>query len=211
MKTRSQARCEQSSHHVACPGDVLNVRPRGSVSPHQGHYDAVVADFRQRISGSQNEAANGGSGQNSPNSNPNPNVNNVNNVNVCTDSDFILCKDPRCKTCPQLVKSFKVKSTNTGREYECNFKTDQTAFCHYKNLIYLLSCNNCKIQYVGQTGQTLKRRINGHRTSQIGKGCKLFSEHMKSMQWFRFYCSNSSYLLRKREACYRRGRSSPDS
>ena len=35
--------------------------------------------------------------------------------------------------------------------------------CHSQNLIYLLTCKNCNIQYVGKTALPLHKRINIHR------------------------------------------------
>ena len=31
------------------------------------------------------------------------------------------------------------------------------------NIIYLVSCKKCGVQYVSETGQTLKKRLNNHR------------------------------------------------
>ena len=35
--------------------------------------------------------------------------------------------------------------------------------CATDNVIYLISCKKCGIQYVGETGQTLRKRLNNHR------------------------------------------------
>jgi hypothetical protein len=116
-------------------------------------------------------------------------VNSVNNVNTpstsnCTNSTSSCtvrgCRSSRCKLCDKLVKSKRVKSSNSGREYECIFETTE-AHCHSVNLIYLITCENCQLQYVGQTVQQLSDRMNQHRSGKLGTtGCKVLTEHFKS-------------------------------
>ena len=36
--------------------------------------------------------------------------------------------------------------------------------CGTKNVIYLISCRKCAVQYVGETSQTLRCRFNNHRS-----------------------------------------------
>ena len=47
--------------------------------------------------------------------------------------------------------------------------------CNTQNLVYLLSCNNCNQQYVGETRQQLNKRMNTHRTSK--SGCEHIVNH----------------------------------
>ena len=51
-------------------------------------------------------------------------------------------------------------SVNTGREY----KIFHDCTCQGMNVLYLMECSLCGIQYVGKTQTTLERRINGHRS-----------------------------------------------
>ena len=64
----------------------------------------------------------------------------------------------KCRYCPKIDKTGRIKSLITGREYTC--KTNVT--CQSNNLIYALSCKICGIQYVGQTGRRLMDRFQGH-------------------------------------------------
>ena len=64
----------------------------------------------------------------------------------------------KCQFCPMLNKTGRIKSTKTGREYEC--KKDIT--CKRNNLIYCITCKTCQHQYVGQTGDTIHKRFSGH-------------------------------------------------
>ena len=36
--------------------------------------------------------------------------------------------------------------------------------CNSTNCIYLITCNKCEKQYVGESGRKLKERINNHRS-----------------------------------------------
>ena len=102
-------------------------------------------------------------------------------VDIC-NSSIVKCYQPKCLTCPILNTSHFYRSTITNRVYHINF---QNISCKSKNLIYLLTCNSCHAQYVGETSQNLHKRINGHRSSintvpgQIS-GNKLFCTHYSS-------------------------------
>ena len=37
--------------------------------------------------------------------------------------------------------------------------------CSTSNVVYLVTCQRCGLQYVGETGQTLRKRMNNHRAS----------------------------------------------
>ena len=50
-----------------------------------------------------------------------------------------------------------------------------------KNIIYLISCQKCGIQYVGETSQALRSRMNNHR-QRLNKMCDLFL--------YQHFCSN---------------------
>ncbi len=43
---------------------------------------------------------------------------------------------------------------------------NQMASCATKNLIYHFECKICHMQYVGQTGGTLKKRMQNHKTDR---------------------------------------------
>ena len=50
-------------------------------------------------------------------------------------------------------------SHTTGKVFKVNFR----ASCKSSNVIYLITCRRCGLQYVGETGQALHMRLNGHR------------------------------------------------
>ena len=54
------------------------------------------------------------------------------------------------------------------------FDPDQVS-CKWQNYIYLLSCNRCGVQYVGESVTPINKRINTHRT--LESSCKRVNEH----------------------------------
>ena len=70
------------------------------------------------------------------------------------------------KLVPDGVSPAQIKRTNTftsntmGRRY-----TIRNQFtCKTKNIVYLISCDKCNMQYVGETENALHIRMNGHRS-----------------------------------------------
>ena len=49
--------------------------------------------------------------------------------------------------------------------YNRTFKILNNVNCNSSNLIYLITCSLCDIQYVGETGDTLRNRMNRHRSN----------------------------------------------
>ena len=67
-----------------------------------------------------------------------------------------------CKLCLKFnpVKTFLSSSTN--RSYNVVVPSNISLIdCSTSNCIYLLTCMNCHLQYVGETEQTLRKRFNG--------------------------------------------------
>ena len=114
--------------------------------------------------------------------------NNKKFIQVCTNQTFnnsscSLCKYKvnkcnvrNCKTCSIFNENHTFISTVTGRKYHTSIGEDVT--CSSTNLVYLLQCNYCKLQYVGQTCQTLRERMGGHRSGICNdQESKIFYEH----------------------------------
>ena len=51
-----------------------------------------------------------------------------------------------CRYCPKINTSGVLVSTTNGRK----FQSMKKATCQSSNLIYVITCKNCSIQYVGQ-------------------------------------------------------------
>ena len=63
---------------------------------------------------------------------------------------------PDLSTCENGIL---MQSTSTGQ----SFKVRATATCKTENVIYLIQCNHCQMQYVGETRNPLHIRLNAHR------------------------------------------------
>ena len=99
-----------------------------------------------------------------------------------------------CWNYPDLSRSLEVKSNITGRTYSSiNIKSNEI-HCKIRNYIYLLTCKNFGIQYVGDSITPVNLRMNIH---QKGKsGC----EH--SINYYKNACKGaglSIHILEKLE------------
>ena len=70
------------------------------------------------------------------------------------------CNQPRCKTCAHIRTGTTLRSTTTGER----FRVKATANCLTRNVVYVLECTKCSIQYVGETENALRVRLTGHRS-----------------------------------------------
>jgi len=70
------------------------------------------------------------------------------------------CGKARCLTCRMISRTpvFTSTTRNTTHKLKNNFD------CSSSNVIYLITCKRCDIQYVGETGSTLRERFNNHRS-----------------------------------------------
>ncbi len=64
----------------------------------------------------------------------------------------------KCRYCPKIDKSGRIKSSSTGREYS----TKTNVCCQSNNIIYCITCRRCALQYVGQCGRRVMDRFQGH-------------------------------------------------
>ena len=81
---------------------------------------------------------------------------------------FNRCGDKRCQICtpkgngtPHGIFAASVKSTTTSN----SFPVPSPSNCNSSNCIYVVSCSECKTQYVGKTVDPLRARFNNHKTS----------------------------------------------
>lgn len=68
------------------------------------------------------------------------------------------CKNKKCTACNYIVNNSEFCSTITNKIYQIKSNLN----CKSTNIIYLITCDHCKLQYVGQTSRTLADRINNH-------------------------------------------------
>ena len=100
-----------------------------------------------------------------------------------------------CSIRERFIPTSYIVSTNTHRLYKINnFDLPNTCSCYTSNLIYLITCSTCCLQYVGETAQQLKRRINDHtkcmRSFEIGKNSTHLYRHFAVGR-----CKGSSFVV----------------
>ena len=93
------------------------------------------------------------------------------------------CNRKKCRHCPLIDKSGEVTSNSTGRKY----RSMVNVMCNSSNLIYLIECTICKIQYVGQTKNKILVRMNQHYSSIKNKLETPVSRHFNSHTFEGFY------------------------
>jgi hypothetical protein len=71
------------------------------------------------------------------------------------------CHTPRCNCCNiiDIGPSFNSAKNNS------HFFVNRNMNCSSKNVIYLISCKKCRLQYVGETSMRLKDRLNNHMST----------------------------------------------
>ena len=91
------------------------------------------------------------------------------------NSCVVRCGGSRCKTCKHLVVGNSFASNVTGKSYNISCPRGSIR-CGTKNVIYVISCRKCGVQYVGETSQTLRARFNNHR-NRLKQLCGLYLYH----------------------------------
>ena len=140
---RSQVRSVQSTDLMSSPG--ANT-PRLSNDSQQGN--AVVTNSTY-VGAPYEVVANG---------NQTENKNKTYNINKCG----------KCFTCNDFVTSKIYYSNHSNKAYNVINHTGEDLDCKSTNLVYLLTCESCGIQYVGETSQPLHKRMNHHRSNKYG-------------------------------------------
>ena len=68
------------------------------------------------------------------------------------------CKKPKCTGCRHIDECTHFYDRHSGTKYPVQGHID----CNSYNVIYLLTCKKCQLQYIGQTSNPLKTRIYQH-------------------------------------------------
>lgn len=84
------------------------------------------------------------------------------------------CRRNRCSHCLNIVENDSFTSSQFNTNYNLNFNTN----CSTSDVIYLITCKKCSIQYVGQTSQQVSKRMNSHRFDINNFYDPLFSTHV---------------------------------
>lgn len=84
-----------------------------------------------------------------------------NNAILAKNHAFKACRSSRCLTC-KLHASDKNHFESTKKVAKFTFKDNLS--CNSTNIIYLITCRKCGIQYVGETKRELRERLTNHRS-----------------------------------------------
>ena len=87
-----------------------------------------------------------------------------------------LCNHQYCPVHPKLIPTNRVKSKTSSRTYTTNVNN---ANCNTRHVVYLIQCSNCKHQYVGQTFNSIKRRLVQHLANIKNKKATPLYEHFQ--------------------------------
>ena len=87
-------------------------------------------------------------------------------------------------------------SSSTHRIYKSVIpSTFSHVDCNTSNLIYLITCKKCSLQYVGETCQKLRERFNHHnsciKNPSKDHNCRILSEHFSKGS-----CKGATYTVK---------------
>ena len=68
------------------------------------------------------------------------------------------CVTPNCTWCRELKSTNSITCTTTGR----TFSGPENINCRVNNVVYILTCTQCKKQYIGETGRPFIERWKEH-------------------------------------------------
>lgn len=101
------------------------------------------------------------------------NSNTGRNESLSGNNGMYKCISNKCRACNYVTCNANFQSSSNKR----NFKIGNKFTCKSSNLVYLITCKKCNLQYVGQTGRTLADRINDHLSSIRTKKTKPIALH----------------------------------
>ena len=72
----------------------------------------------------------------------------------------------RCTYCPKLKKLDKITSFHSNRIFNCqSLPPKHKLTCKLSNVIYIINCNQCGLQYIGETKRPIRKRMYEHYNS----------------------------------------------
>ena len=96
--------------------------------------------------------------------------------NRSNNTGVVKCKARRCELCKLMPETDTFRSSRTGISY----KIFQKMSCNSKNVIYLITCKTCQIQYVGET-VNFRLRMNNHKSAIRNNHNNSVARHFNSL------------------------------
>ncbi|CAN7976705.1 unnamed protein product [Ixodes persulcatus] len=84
------------------------------------------------------------------------------------------CTKPGCLVCKQMQHTSSASSTQS----QFSLKIRGNLTCDSSNVIYLLECSVCKMQYIGQTKTAFRTRFNNHKSHSKSLPSLALSKHL---------------------------------
>ena len=134
------------------------------------------------------------------------------NTNFCISRDTTeveqKCDRRSCKTCLEhIVAPTSTGSTQRGAKIHINgwtLKVPTKYHCETDNIVYLISCTKCEnCHYVGETGDTMRNRVYGHRSKNSVVNKEHFSLEDHTLNDMKIIVLSSYNKLKR--TVYRRG------
>ena len=93
------------------------------------------------------------------------------------------CNEHTCNICPYIDPKSTTQSSNNS---SIAISISCEATCSTRNVVYCITCSHCKVQYIGETGRTLRARIGEHigyirsnKNTTTGQHFQQHNHHMK--------------------------------
>ena len=81
----------------------------------------------------------------------------------CNTRGCTPCSKSRCQACSVMCDSKTFRSHSTNKEYQINFSFD----CDSSDVVYLMECRVCGVQYVDSTCTPFRNRIKTIRRAVV--------------------------------------------
>lgn len=98
---------------------------------------------------------------------------NITRTTTSKTTGMFKCMDKHCKACQYINVGKQFTSTHNKRKFVIHGHFT----CKSNNLVYLITCKKCQLQYVGQTGRRLSERISDHISNIKLKNLKPIALH----------------------------------
>lgn len=97
----------------------------------------------------------------------------------------VKCSSRRCEVCKYMDENSHFQSSQDDRKYSINYNLN----CNSSNVVYLITCKKCSLQYVGSTITKFRLRFNNHK-SRIRKHSMLGQAEKEADDLlYRHFCS----------------------
>ena len=112
-----------------------------------------------------------------------------------SDLKIKRCRSIKCKFQNKFLPQNSVISSTTHHKYNCIRPSNSEYInCHTSNCVYLITCTNCSLQYVGETAQKLNERFAFHNTCLLYPTkysfCRILSNHFNEG-----HCKGADYFV----------------